>query len=118
VLRTARPSTIGEERASRGLSGAFFFTDSIPFSAAAFESYDSLVAITWPFDASRLSTSLAMRTALEIAIVALAVLVLAFGSSSRGRPRWSRRPRLRLNRRSPPEDEPQHRQRERDDDHD
>src|SRR4051812_44287397 len=34
-------------------SGAFVFTDSIPFSAASLLSYVSLVAITSPFPASK-----------------------------------------------------------------
>src|SRR3984957_2541162 len=39
---------------STSASGAFFLTDSIPFSADCLRSYVSLVAMTWPFVATRL----------------------------------------------------------------
>ena len=43
---------------SRVASGAFFFTDSMPFSQAAALSYISLLPITWPLVAFRLKNGL------------------------------------------------------------
>src|SRR6185437_3929668 len=39
---------------STSAPGAFFWTDSIPFSADALRSYISLLAMTWPLVATRL----------------------------------------------------------------